>query len=120
MDITPVISKDANIIDAYSQNYVKIAKQKYYSNLLVNIDKIKEVDFENLAELNFQLVSEFITDENIIFIVGLRQMQLLPEQVKFAFLKNNINIEIMNYAAACNTYNILVAENRNVNLLLLN
>jgi uncharacterized protein len=66
----------------------------------------------DLSEAHFERVVAF-NPEVVIFGSGTR-LQFLPPALMRGLYEARIGIETMDTAAACRTYNVLVAEGRNV------
>ncbi len=108
MDITPIIPKGKNLINAYGSDYVLINEKKYSLPLLITPDQIISGPLE--LEL---LISLAIKPEILLIGHQLKQMRLLKEHVLY-LEQLGISHETMSFGAACRTYNVLLAEGRNV------
>lgn len=108
MDITPIIPINKNIINSYSSEYCKVNNKKYYFPLLITPDTIfsKKLELENL---------EFLPTKIEILLIGIPDQQIRIADAIIAILKKEeIIFEIMNIGAAFRTYNVLLAEGRNI------
>ena len=108
MDITPIIPKGKNLINAYGNDYVLINEKKYSLPLLITPDKI----ISNPLELEL-LISLAIKPEILLIGHQLKQMRL-PMDSSLYLEKLSISYETMSFGAACRTYNVLLAEGRNI------
>ncbi|MAS86719.1 MAG: hypothetical protein CMH30_01885 [Micavibrio sp.] len=116
MDVTPRIHSDAQVIQHYKTDHIKISGQRYETTVLVFPDKAIELDIKSVAALK-QLPSEI---EGIDFlIVGTGEKQaFLPKDMKQALREQNITAEAMTTASACSMYNVLMADGRRIAALL--
>jgi uncharacterized protein len=69
----------------------------------------------SISELDTGAFSEALLEDVELIVIGTGKTLIFPddEVLKF-FYDNNIGFEIMDTAAACRTYNILLSEDRNV------
>jgi uncharacterized protein len=121
MKFTLTDNSDNYIIRSYDQDEVVVNEFRYSSSMIVTPKQIFDdwppqsfadltpEHFNALADLNPQLI-----------ILGTGATQQFPEPALYASLVNRgIGVEVMATSAACRTYNILVAEGRNVAAALL-
>jgi uncharacterized protein len=122
MDITPVIPDSYNVITGYSKGSFLINEERYSGNIIISRDKIwtwDNCDIDNLSKESFETIIKDVTSKasrgNIILLVGLGENHKVASfKLSHALSVYNINIDIMSTAAACRTYNILLAEGREV------
>lgn len=104
-----------NAITAYNASSVTINGQIYQASLIVGHDrlqpgwpvaKLEDLSSEHLAGLDQGC-------DVILLGTGARQRFPQPSILRFLFEKR-IGIEVMDTAAACRTYNILLTEGRAV------
>jgi len=110
-----------NIVTAIGDGYVEINGQRHDNSLLLlpqqlepgwgaaGFDALSAGDFANIAALGCEV---------LLFGTG-RKQRFPPPTLLQALMAARIGIEVMDTAAACRTYNILVAEGRNVAAALL-
>lgn len=119
MDITPLISPNKKVIISYGDGKINVSNQEFKENLLIYDEQIFPwiVDIDNI---NFESFSNFFKNiEKLpeIFLIGIGYTHKnLPIQLKNEFKKLSINVEMMITGAACRTFNVLVAEGRDVAL----
>ncbi|HEY8962986.1 MAG TPA: Mth938-like domain-containing protein [Alphaproteobacteria bacterium] len=109
MDLTPLISSDRMVIQAYGSDGFKISGQMHTSNVIVFPDRVVlwlSGDLKDLVQYKDQL-------DVILYGTGKTLKALLPNQ------KQGLHIEAMDTGAACRTYNVLMAEGRRVAAALL-
>ncbi len=74
-------------------------------------------DFSEIDDASFAVLDEL---EAEVVLLGTGASQQFPQaQLQSALMARGIGIEIMDSAAACRTYNILMAEGRTVVAMLL-
>ncbi len=106
----------ALIIRGYEPGSVLIGLETYRSSLLVMSNWV-DPDWEpaSVAELAAKHVSQLIDKGPEIVILGTGERQLFPAPRLFMDLMDaGIGYEVMDTAAACRTYNILLTEGRAV------
>ncbi|MDF2965104.1 MAG: hypothetical protein K0Q51_492 [Rickettsiaceae bacterium] len=122
MDITPVIPTTFNVITGYSKGSFLINEERKPGNIIISRDNLwrwDEADPYNLSEKSFEvIVNDFKSkalSHNAIILVG---SGITPKVANYKLVHllslHNLSIDIMTTAAACRTYNILLAEGREV------
>ena len=117
------LSKPAekNIFSGYGPGYVVVNNKRYEKSLITMPDNIIEdwqaLTAEQLTEDHFELLIPY---EPEIILLGTGTTLRFPSPlVTKNLLKLKIGVEVMDTNAACRTYNILMAEGRNVAAALL-
>ncbi|MBI3524071.1 MAG: Mth938-like domain-containing protein [Betaproteobacteria bacterium] len=110
-----------NIVTAIGDGYVEINGQRHDNSLLLLPQQIEPgwgaAGFEALSETDFASIAA-PGCEVLLFGTGRKQRFPHPSLLR-PLMAARIGIEVMDTAAACRTYNILVAEGRNVAAALL-
>jgi uncharacterized protein len=103
-------------ISAYTLNDITVNDKLYQQSLilspevLINPSPINCVD--DLNEHTLQCVLDLNPD---VVLLGTGEKQIFPEPKIFGLLgEKGIGLEVMNTGALCRTFNILVAEDRDV------
>ena len=104
MDLTPLISSDRMVIQAYSSDGFKISGKMYVSNVIVFPDRVEVWPSGDLRDL----VTYKDDLDVVLYGSGKVLKQLLPNQ------KHGLHVEVMDTGAACRTYNVLMAEGRRI------
>jgi uncharacterized protein len=108
-------------ITTYVPNNNLIINEKIYTHsVLISPNKLQRWQPQLFKELKNEHFTEIkkLQPEAIIFGSG-AELQF-PELYLYAdLINNNIGVEIMNTAAACRTYSIVAAEERNIVIALL-
>jgi len=110
-----------NLVTGYGPGYVAINHREYAASLVLLPDRIvapwSEGSFEALSEDDFAAIRD-LAPEILLLGTGGRQRFPAPALLR-PLIEARIGYEIMDLAAACRTFNILVAEGRQVAAALL-
>ncbi len=115
---------NTNVITGYGDDHVMIGKTRHEGNVLVSAGRIvgdwapqAGGDLAGLTAEDLARAAELGAE---ILIVGTGRRQRFPQPPLLrGLVEARIGFEFMDFAAACRTYNILVAEGRAVVLGLL-
>ncbi len=104
------------VIQAYEDNSVQIDNKFYNTSLILSPQKLQSPwrpgSIESLSSEDFQPVLALNPE---IVILGTGKKLVFPAtEILLSVYQKGLGIEIMDTAAACRTYNILVSENRKV------
>jgi uncharacterized protein len=105
-----------NRVTGYGAGYVAINHRPYTASLILLPDRIVESwsagSFETLAERDFEAILPLAPE---ILLLGTGARQRFPALTLLRpLIEAGIGYEIMDLAAACRTFNILMAEGRRV------
>jgi len=107
---------NSNIIRACKPGEIQIKATIYTQSLVVAANALREdwplSDIAALEESHIELILEQ-EPELILLGTGNRLVFPSPENLR-CLIESGIGYEIMDTAAACRTYNVLVAEDRHV------
>lgn len=109
-------SSGQHIIAAHGPGWVEIDGRRYQSSLVITptaIDATWGPDtFDALDEAHLSALAVLTCD---VLLLGTGSRQRFPQpQLLRSLIEAGIGVEIMDTAAACRTYNIVVAEGRAV------
>ncbi len=114
------IAQDAgpggNRFTGYGAGYVEVNRARHTQSLVVGSDLIV-VDWPaaSVASLNADHIAALVALAPEIVLLGTGAAFAFPEPALLAPLyKAGIGVEVMDTPAACRTFNILLAEGRNV------
>ncbi len=108
--------EQANTIRAYGEGWITINEQTIRQSVIVmpqqlitdwppqDLNVLEETHFEQLAALNPEIV---------LLGTGARQHFPPPGLIR-SLICRGVGVEVMNTGAACRTYNIIMAEGRQV------
>jgi uncharacterized protein len=121
MKIALDTASNVNVVKAYEPGEVQIRDKHYRRSLIVlpnwlmndwvpdSVTQLRSVHFNPVLEHRPELL-----------ILGTGETQVFPEPATFMTLMDlGIGCEVMDNAAACRTYNILLSEDRRVALALI-
>ncbi len=106
----------ANIVTGFGSGWVRVGAAEYRENIVLLPDAIAKGwapnGFDALLEGDFARLLDYRPE---IVLLGTGDMQRFPHPRLLAKLAEaRVGVEVMNTAAACRTFNILVAEGRRV------
>ncbi len=111
MDVTPLIRRDAKIIQSYRGGAFKISGETFAHSVLVMADRVLEWrgDFGVLQGMGIE-----------VLLLGTGEKQVLMAFAQRRAIKDahGFMIESMDNGAAARTYNALMAEGRSVAVVL--
>lgn len=117
MDITPLIPKSSQVIQAYGGDGFKVSGVHYSSAIVIYGDKTTEWSPRTLEELqisDFNFMDAFESKPDVILLGTGKQMRFIPKELKYQLTQKGIYAEPMDSGAACRTYNTLLADGRKV------
>ena len=104
----------------YGEGYVMVNGQRHEASLLVLPERLEPwpvTGFDALAEAHFARIAE-LRPEVVLLGTGSR-LRFPHPRLLAPLARARIGVEVMDLQAACRTYNILMAEERNVAAALL-
>ena len=110
-----------NVVSRYQPGQVQVRERIFSTSLIIFPEHI-EADWtpraaDNLRTRDFQAIVERTPE---VLILGTGETQVFPEPTVFMTLMDlGIGFEVMDNAAACRTYNILLSEDRRAALALI-
>lgn len=109
------------IFTACGSGFVTVGNTQYRRPVVVTPSRILDdwtaQDFDSLNEAHFEYLLALRPE---ILLLGTGEQQRFPHPRLYqSLIASGIGVEAMNTAAVCRTYNILVAENRQVAAALL-
>jgi uncharacterized protein len=108
-------------IEAYGREGIRVAGRTLTTGLILTPERlIEDWGPKEASALDVGHLSPLIELKPELVVLGTGAAQVFPEpSVCFAMLALGIGFEIMDTGAACRTYNILMAEGRQVAAALL-
>lgn len=105
-----------NYIRAYQPGSIQVNDKTYSQSIIiapnVPVALWKPLLYQELTVSDFALIAEFKPQ---ILLLGTGEMMRFPSpELRLAINKLTPGVEYMSTSAACRTYNVLLAENRNV------
>ncbi len=108
-------------ITGYGPDWVRVNQQEFRRSVIVTPERLVSDwaprTFGDLAEPHFEAIAEL---ELEIVLLGTGRRQRFPHpSLTRSLLERGVGVEIMDTAAACRTYNIVMLEGRRVAAALL-
>jgi uncharacterized protein len=121
MQFTQDLSSGINVIRAYGGGEMRVNENSYRGAVILSASTvIAEPNIHNLEDLIAVDGSRILALEPELVLLGTGSRQIFPAASFGAqFLRAGIGFEVMDTGAACRTFNVLVAEHRQVAALLL-
>ena len=105
----------ANYIAAYRAGAVRIGEQEYQHSLIVTPERLLQWTVSSSSELTLAHLADALQPQPDILVLGTGpRLEFPPLALQAALSGQRIGLEIMDTAAACRTYNVLLSENRRV------
>ena len=103
-------------ISSYSDDSVSINEVEYHQSLLLSAQQmLSPWPVNSIQDLNQQSLEPILQMNPDVVLLGTGQRQQFPPAQIFAlFGERGIGLEVMDNGALCRTFNILVAEDREV------
>ncbi len=109
-------SEQQNLITAYDDKSISVNHQRYSQNIALSAEQMYldwvEAGWESIEGQHFEQLLA-LKPEVVLLGTGKQHRFTHPKHIQ-ALTALNIAVECMSTAAACRTYNILVAEGRQV------
>lgn len=104
------------LITGYGAGWVQVNEIRYTQSLIVLPQEVikdwQVADFDNLTAEHFERITE-LKPEVVLLGTGATHRFIHPKLTQ-ALTEAGVSVECMDTAAACRTYNILMAEGRHV------
>ena len=105
-----------NLFTGYGEGYVEVNRQRHVSSLVVSAERlIIDWPVDSVDALLPDHLAAIVELRPEVVLLGTGRAFTFPEPRLLAPLHGaRIGVEVMDTTAACRTYNILLAEGRNV------
>jgi uncharacterized protein len=105
-----------NTVSAYGSNYIEINACRYESSLLLMPEgPVEAWSCQGFADLKIEDFEKIAQKQPALVILGSgKKIQFPRPELIAPLIRAKIGIETMDLQAACRTYNVLMAEGRNV------
>ncbi|MCB1582282.1 MAG: MTH938/NDUFAF3 family protein [Marinicella sp.] len=121
MDLSENRTQHPNLIKSATAETCVIRGHTYYQSVIIPYqDEVCTVATKTVAELTLSNVHELCAHQPEIIILGTgAEIQFPDTRLLQPIVEQNIGLEVLNNQAAARTYNVLLAEDRNVVCLML-
>jgi len=104
-----------NVITAYGDGYVQVNATRHENSIAVDISSVTPWEVADIRNLTPSNLTTIAAAKPEIVIIGTGKSFVFPHPVNLRpLIDARIGYEVMDTAAACRTYNILLGEGRNV------
>lgn len=116
MKIEREVAPGRNMFTGYGEGYVEVNRTRYSGSLVVAAEAlVTDWPLESIDALSADHLAAILEMKPEIVLLGTGAKFAFPEPARLAPLREaRVGVEVMDTAAACRTYNILLAEGRNV------
>lgn len=116
MKLQPDRQPTLNTVSAYGSNYIEINACRYESSLLLMPEgPVEAWPCQGFADLKIEDFEKIAQKQPALVILGSgKKIQFPRPELIAPLIRAKIGIETMDLQAACRTYNVLMAEGRNV------
>lgn len=106
---------DVNHIKDYDNTKFVIGETEYTTSIIVSADAVVQWNVQNIDELTPDLCVPLLDTNASVILLGSGSIFKQPSQeIHQYFLQHSRALEVMDTGAACRTYNVLVADGRDV------
>lgn len=116
-DVSPIIPAGRQVIESYGSGSFRISGERYTHSVLVRANVTLAWDLTDWAEVEIGPLLALGGDMNRpkTLLIGTGAKQHFPSRAFRQELRaGGLVVETMNTGAACRTYNVLMAEGRDV------
>ncbi len=116
MDLTLQRPGEHHYIHSVSADGIRVVNQLCTGSIIVSANRlITDWPVTSPGEITADHIEQILDLEPEIVLIGTGQRQVFLEpEMLMHFYKQPVGVEIMSTRAACDTFNILVSEGRNV------
>jgi len=115
MKIERELPAGANAFTGYGPGYVEVNKARHERSIVVSAARVDEWAPRALEALAEEHLAAIAAAKPEVVLIGTGSTFSFPDPAALAPLhRARIGVEVMDTQAACRTYNILLAEGRNV------
>ncbi|MDE1152766.1 MAG: Mth938-like domain-containing protein [Micavibrio sp.] len=111
-DVTPLVTANAQVIQAYTNRGFRISGNEYLGAVLVVQDKVVPLDVASVTQLTAANFDALDGTGTTYLIIGAGKSAMLDVAIMQKLKAKGIVAEIMEIGAACRTYNVLRTEGR--------
>jgi uncharacterized protein len=117
MDVTPLIPKGHQLIEAYGDGGFKVTGERHAGSVLVFSDHSTSwqvTDWGDVQPEDFHAVLHTDPLPEIVVVGTGQHFEMLPKAIRQLFRSHGVPVDAMDTGAACRTYNVLLGEGRRV------
>ena len=115
MKFTQENPEGSNVFSNYGGGSLSVNDVDHHNSLLIFPDLLREWPVTDTQALRIEDFDIFIERRPDIIILGTGATQQFPSiDLRRELAQQQIQLDVMDTAAACRTYNLLVSEDRNI------
>lgn len=115
MPLAENITSNIYTINAYENDSISVSEKEYKASFILSPSQLVEWPISQITELSLELCDQLLALNPQVVLLGTGEKQLFPSPEIYAYFgQRNIGLEVMANHAACRTFNILAAEDRDV------
>lgn len=114
MDVTPLVSHNAQIVQSYAGGVFKVSGQIYDGAVLVTSEETLNWNISSFDDLCLADFENLPKDIDVVLLGTGKTMSFLPLEIRSQLRSLEFSVDTMDTGAACRTYNVLMAEGRRV------
>ena len=116
-DITPRVPVGAKLIQVYGDGGIRVSGERYKGSRIITPGKVLAWPVVRFEEVDGEALLDILAEEGgvelLLFGTGMA-LRPLPEALRAGLAGRGIAAEVMDTGAACRTFNVLLAEGRQV------
>ncbi|MEE8157589.1 MAG: Mth938-like domain-containing protein [Gammaproteobacteria bacterium] len=115
MQLTPESGGNINLVRSISPGRIQVRDKEYTSSVILTAETVLEWNCRSVPALtpsDFEPILQF--DPEVVLLGSGSSLGFPERQIGIRFGLQGIGFEVMDTAAACRTYNLLVHEGRRV------
>ena len=115
MPLAESITSNIYTINAYEDNSISVSEKEYTHSFILSPSHLIEWPISDINEICIEHCEKLLEFKPQVVLLGTGAKQLFPKPEIYAFFgQHQIGLEVMANHAACRTFNILAAEDRDV------
>jgi len=104
-----------NTINAYEDDSISVSNRVHRNSFILSPTSLTEWPINSIDDVCIEHCQQILELNPQVVLLGTGAKQIFPSPEIYAFFgQQQIGLEVMANHAACRTYNILVAEDRDV------
>jgi uncharacterized protein len=121
-DITPIISGNKKIIEAYGNGGFKITGERLEGNIIIlpdSVHRFESANIETASGMHLEAILNNADDIEVLLVGGGQSTEFFNTDIENLLRSKGISTEYMDTGAAARTYNVLLSEERKVAVVLI-
>jgi len=122
MEFTEITSSEQAFIAGYGDGGFRMGESRFEGSMLITPNGFYPWDVTSKDDINLDNLSPILDVANSVelLIIGMgKNMAFIDKDIRQAFGKKDVAIEVMDTGAAARTYNVLLQEGRKVSAALI-